>query len=67
MLIRVQPNRFRLTAYYGLHDICSPKKGETVMVTGEAGSVGTMVGQIVKILVCEWENIYNLLLPHFYF
>ena len=59
---------FRVTAYHGLHDFCAPKKGETVMVTGAAGSVGTMVGQIAKILVCEAKHVlYIVFLCHFYF
>ncbi len=39
-----------LTAYFGLTDIGKPKKGETLLVSGAAGAVGTMVGQIGKIL-----------------
>lgn len=38
-----------LTAYFGLMDICQPKAGETVVVSGAAGAVGTIVGQIAKI------------------
>lgn len=38
-----------LTAYFGLTDICNPQKGETVVVSGAAGAVGTIVGQIAKI------------------
>ena len=41
----------RFAAYYGFVDICEPKAGETVMVSGAAGAVGTVVGQIAKILV----------------
>ena len=37
-----------LTAYKGLVDIGQPKAGETLFVTGAAGSVGSMVGQIGK-------------------
>lgn len=29
--------------------ICEPKEGETVVVTGAAGAVGSLVGQIAKI------------------
>jgi|TARA_R100000049_G_C1942232_1_gene86568 hypothetical protein len=36
------------TAYVGLHDIGNLKKGDTVVVSGAAGAVGTMVGQIAK-------------------
>ncbi|WP_019037006.1 NADP-dependent oxidoreductase [Psychroflexus tropicus] len=39
-----------LTAYFGLTDIGKPKKGETLLVSGAAGAVGTVVGQIGKIL-----------------
>jgi len=37
-----------LTAYQGLMNIGKAKAGETVLVTGAAGSVGSMVGQIAK-------------------
>ncbi|MFZ3580147.1 NADP-dependent oxidoreductase [Virgibacillus sp. DJP39] len=38
-----------LTAYFGLLDIGQPKDGETVVVSGAAGAVGSIVGQIAKI------------------
>jgi len=38
-----------LTAYQGLMNIGKPKAGETILITGAAGSVGSMVGQIAKI------------------
>ncbi|MDG0795130.1 NADP-dependent oxidoreductase [Cohnella ginsengisoli] len=38
-----------LTAYFGLMDIGKPKAGETVVVSGAAGAVGSIVGQIAKI------------------
>lgn len=38
-----------LTAYFGLLDIGKPKAGETVVVSGAAGAVGSIVGQIAKI------------------
>lgn len=37
-----------LTAYFGLLDIGKPKKDETVVVSGAAGAVGSVVGQIAK-------------------
>lgn len=38
-----------LTAYFGLMDIGEPKEGETVVVSGAAGAVGSIVGQIAKL------------------
>ncbi|WP_375748377.1 NADP-dependent oxidoreductase [Vibrio sp. HN007] len=37
-----------LTATQGLFNIGKPKKGETIVVTGAAGSVGSIVGQLAK-------------------
>lgn len=42
-----------LTAYFGLMHIGKPKKGETVVVSGAAGAVGIVVGQIAKIQGCR--------------
>lgn len=39
-----------LTAFHGLREIGKPKKGETLLVSGAAGAVGSVVGQIGKIL-----------------
>jgi NADPH:quinone reductase len=39
-----------LTAYIGMVDICKPVKGETVLVSGAAGAVGIVAGQIAKIM-----------------
>jgi NADPH-dependent curcumin reductase CurA len=39
-----------LTAYLGLNKIGKPKAGETLVVSGAAGAVGSVVGQIAKIL-----------------
>ncbi|WP_206378366.1 NADP-dependent oxidoreductase [Sneathiella limimaris] len=39
-----------LTAYFGLTDVGAVKEGDTVLVSGAAGAVGSMVGQIAKIL-----------------
>lgn len=38
-----------LTAYFGLTHIGEPKRGETIVVSGAAGAVGSTVGQIAKI------------------
>ncbi|TKT86518.1 NADP-dependent oxidoreductase [Dyadobacter frigoris] len=42
-----------LTAYIGLMHIGKPKSGETVVVSGAAGAVGIVVGQIAKIQGCR--------------
>ncbi|MDT0510080.1 NADP-dependent oxidoreductase [Novosphingobium sp. MMS21-SN21R] len=39
-----------LTAYFGLTDVAKPKPGETLLVSGAAGAVGSAVGQIGKIM-----------------
>ena len=46
-----------LTAYFGLLDVCDPKPGETVVVSGAAGAVGSVVGQIAKIKGCRVVGI----------
>ena len=38
-----------LTAYFGLLDVAKPQAGETLVVSGAAGAVGSVVGQIAKI------------------
>jgi len=38
-----------MTAYFGLLEIGRPRPGETVFVSGAAGAVGSLVGQIAKI------------------
>ena len=42
-----------LTAYFGITEICQPKAGETLMVSGAAGAVGATAGQIGKIFGCR--------------
>lgn len=46
-----------LTAYYGLLDIAHPKAGETLVVSAAAGAVGSLVGQIGKIVGCHVVGI----------
>jgi NADPH-dependent curcumin reductase CurA len=46
-----------MTAYFGLLDTGRPKAGETVVVSGAAGAVGTVVGQIAKIKGCKVVGI----------
>ncbi|HEY3369764.1 MAG TPA: NADP-dependent oxidoreductase [Prolixibacteraceae bacterium] len=46
-----------LTAYFGLLDIGKPKAGQTVVVSGAAGAVGVVVGQIASIKGCRVVGI----------
>lgn len=46
-----------LTAYFGLLHIGQPKEGETIVVSGAAGAVGTVVGQIAKLKGCRVVGI----------
>jgi NADPH-dependent curcumin reductase CurA len=42
-----------LTAYFGLLEVAKPQSGETLLVSGAAGAVGSVVGQIGKIKGCR--------------
>ena len=42
-----------LTAYFGILEVAAMKKGEVVLVSGAAGAVGSVVGQIAKIKGCK--------------
>ena len=46
-----------LTAYFGLLHIGKPKSGETVVISGAAGAVGIVVGQIAKLKGCRVVGI----------
>ena len=46
-----------MTAYFGLLDIGRPQEGDTVVVSGAAGAVGSVVGQIAKIKGCRAVGI----------
>lgn len=41
------------TAYFGFLEICKPKEGDVVVVSGAAGAVGNLVGQIAKVKGCK--------------
>jgi NADPH-dependent curcumin reductase len=46
-----------LTAYFGLLDVGRPEPGQTVVVSGAAGSVGSIVGQMARIKGCRSVGI----------
>lgn len=46
-----------MTAYFGLLEVGQPKEGETVLVSGAAGAVGSLVGQIAKLKGCRAVGI----------
>lgn len=45
------------TAYFGMLDVGSPKPGETVVVSGAAGAVGSVAGQIASLAGCRVVGI----------
>jgi NADPH-dependent curcumin reductase len=46
-----------MTAYFGILDVGAIKAGEVVLVSGAAGAVGSLVGQIAKIKGCRVVGI----------
>lgn len=63
------PHFFRNTAYISFLEVAKPKAGETVVVSGAAGAVGSVVVQLAKFsgqylglisqLICKQPNQYN--------
>ncbi|MGR3898943.1 NADP-dependent oxidoreductase [Psychrobacter sp. 1176_08] len=51
------PGMTGMTGYFGLLKTGEPKAGETVVVSGAAGAVGSLVGQIAKIKGCRVVGI----------
>jgi hypothetical protein len=68
-VVRVDPDRAALptylgllgmpglTAYFGLFDVGALQDGDTVVVSGAAGAVGSVVGQLAKIRNCRVVGI----------
>ena len=46
-----------VTAWYGLVKLCSPKAGETIVVSAASGAVGSAVGQLAKVRGCRAVGI----------
>src|SRR5205814_7785974 len=46
-----------MTAWFGLSEIGQPKPGETVVVSAASGAVGSVVGQLARILGCRAVGI----------
>ncbi|MGC8100346.1 NADP-dependent oxidoreductase [Metapseudomonas otitidis] len=46
-----------MTAYFALLDVGAPKAGETVVLSGAAGAVGSVAGQIARIKGCRVVGI----------
>lgn len=63
-----------LTAYYGLTNICKPNNEETLVISDATGAVGTLVGQLAKVIngckligLCNGQEKCDLLLEKFKF
>jgi NADPH-dependent curcumin reductase CurA len=46
-----------MTAYFGLLDVGAPQPGQTVVVSGAAGAVGSVAGQLARIKGCRVVGI----------
>ena len=45
------------TAYIGLFEYCTPRAGETVLVSAASGAVGSVVGQLARLAGCRAVGI----------
>lgn len=44
---------YRNCAFFGFLTVCKPQPGEVVVVSGAAGAIGSLVGQIAKLKGCK--------------
>lgn len=42
-----------VSAFFGFFEACQPNEGDTVVISGGAGAVGSLVGQIAKLKNCR--------------
>ena len=52
------------TAFFGFNNILQPQKGETLVLNGAAGAVGSIVGQLEKIKVTR-QDLLTYFLDYF--
>jgi NADPH:quinone reductase len=46
-----------MTAYFGLFDVGKPRPGDTVVISGAAGAVGQIAGQLARLAGCRAVGI----------
>lgn len=63
-----------LTGYFGLTEICKPNNGETLVISDATGAVGSIVGQLAKVIngckligLCNSQEKCDVLLKKFKF